>query len=98
MYFENNPVSPSPTPGEEGSKSLHQLARDGDSETIKEWFSSKQSEAVRHINELDEKTLTPLHYAARYSNLEVMKILVENGAVLDKLGDDNMTPLHYAAR
>ena len=53
---------------------------------------------MHNINELDEKKLTPLHYAARYSNIEVMKILFEHGALANKLGDDDMTPLHYAAR
>ena len=51
-----------------------------------------------NINELDDRKLTPLHYAARYSNIEVMKILFEHGALASILGDDDMTPLHYAAR
>ena len=98
MYFENQPTSPSPPPGDEGSKSLHQLARDGDIETIKAWFSGSQNDPTKFLNELDEKKLSPLHYAARHSNIEVMKVLVENGANINRQGDDKMTPLHYAAR
>ena len=99
MYFENQPTSPSPPPGDAGSKTLHQLARDGDTETIKLWFAeSRQDDPIKFINKLDEKKLSPLHYAARHSNIEVMKLLVENGADINKLGDDNMTPLHYTAR
>ena len=98
MYFENLPKSASPPPGEEGYKSLHQLARDGDTDTIKALFSDSYNDTIKYINELDEKKLSPLHYAARHSNIEVMNILVENGANINKLGDDSMTPLHYAAR
>ena len=94
MYFENQPTSPSPPPGDAGSKTLHQLARDGDTETIKLWFAESRNEnPIKFINKLDEKKLSPLHYAARHSNIEVMKLLVENGADINKLGDDNMTPL-----
>ena len=98
MYFENQPTSPSPPPGDAGSKTLHQLARDGDTETIKLWFAESRNDPIKFINKLDEKKLSPLHYAARHSNIEVMKLLVENGADINKLGDDNMTPLHYTAR
>ena len=62
------------------------------------WFKSNADGASKHINNLDEKKLTPLHYAARHSNKAVMQILVENGADINRLGDDDMTPLHYAAR
>ena len=92
--MEDKPVSPTPSGSDEGVKSLHQLARDGDTEAIRLWLPKH----MHSINELDEKKLTPLHYAARYSNIEVMKILVENGADINRLGDDDMTPLHYAAR
>ncbi len=57
-----------------------------------------REELCAHINDLDEKSLTPLHYAARYSHLAMMKLLIELGADVNKRGDDNMTPLHYAAR
>jgi ankyrin repeat protein len=88
----------SPPPGEGGSKNLHQQARDGDADMLRAIFQNPKTEHLKHINDLDEKKLTPLHYAARHSNFEVMTILVENGADVNKLGDDNMTPLHYAAR
>lgn len=96
MVFENNPT-PSPPPGEYNARrSIHQMARDGDIETIRTWL--QDDELRKHINDLDEKKLTPLHYAARNSNIDIMKVLSENGADVNKMGDDNMTPLHYAAR
>ena len=51
------------------------------------------------LNMLDEKKNSPLHYAARYSNLAIVKTLLENElVVVDNVGSDQMTPLHYAAR
>ena len=74
------------------------MARDGDVETLKQILCSPKSIALKQINDLDEKKLTPLHYAARHSNIEAMKILVDHGADVKKLGDDNMSPLHYVSR
>ena len=34
----------------------------------------------------------------RYSHVEMMKLLLDLGADVNKKGDDDMTPLHYAAR
>ena len=79
-------------------KSLHQIARDGDVRILETLPEDKLEELSIRINELDEKLLTPLHYAARYSNVEMMKFLIGLGADLNRRGDDDMTPLHYAAR
>ena len=38
------------------------------------------SNVKKKINVQDEDDLTPLHYAARYNQLEVLKLLVENHA------------------
>ena len=72
--------------------------RDGDVETLRQVLSNPKNSILRNVNILDEKKLTPLHYAARHSNIEAMKILVEHGADVNKLGDDDMTPLHYVSR
>ncbi len=50
------------------------------------------------IAQLDEDGLTPLHYAARYSHLQVVKLLVERGADVNARAEDGITPLHFAAR
>ena len=55
-------------------------------------------ENVKHIDDLDDKKLSPLHYAARYSNIEILKTLIHYGANPNRAGDDEMTPLHYSAR
>ena len=61
-------------------------------------LSGADQQIYLNVNSLDEKDLTPLHYAARYSNFKMLVVLHENGADLNKKGDDGMTPLHYAAR
>ena len=74
MLIDGQPISLTPSSGDEGVKSLHQLARDGDIEGIKMWLSKN----VGSINELDEKKLAPLHYAARYSNINGVSHLSQN--------------------
>ena len=36
--------------------------------------------ARKRVNQYDEDDLTPLHYAARYNHLSVVKLLVQAGA------------------
>ena len=44
-----------PPGSEDVSKSLHQLARDGDAETIRLLFETSYAETMKYINALDEK-------------------------------------------
>ncbi|KAL8579599.1 hypothetical protein ACOMHN_025552 [Nucella lapillus] len=78
--------------------SLHQCARDGDEHNMKILLRHLGSAVKRRINQLDEDELTPLHYAARYNFLGVVKLLVDSGADVNKPGEDDVTPLHHAAR
>ena len=50
------------------------------------------------LNELDYKQNTPLHYAVRYSHLEVVQLLLSHQARVNVAGSDGMTPVHYSAR
>ena len=77
MLIDGQPISLTPSSGDEGVKNLHQLARDGDIEGIKMWLSKNKGNKGS-INELDEKKLTPLHYAARYSNINGVSHLSQN--------------------
>jgi ankyrin repeat protein len=40
---------------------------------------------------------TALHIVAKWGDAEAIRVLVANGAGLNKPGEDNNTPLHYAA-
>jgi ankyrin repeat protein len=40
---------------------------------------------------------TALHMCAKWGDAEAIKVLVANGAEIDKPGEDSNTPLHYAA-
>ncbi|XP_070189214.1 transient receptor potential cation channel subfamily A member 1 homolog [Littorina saxatilis] len=77
---------------------LHQCARDGDEYNMKILLRHLGSQVKKKINQYDEDDLTPLHYAARYNFLGVVKLLVESGADVNKRGEDDVTPLHHAAR
>ena len=75
-----------------------QLARDGDTARFSEHLA-QFSDSKHDLNLLDEKKNSALHYAARYSNLAIVNILLENDrVVVDNVGSDEMTPLHYASR
>ncbi|KAL8599950.1 hypothetical protein ACOMHN_050252 [Nucella lapillus] len=77
---------------------LHQCARDGDEYNMKILLRHLGVTVKKKINQYDEDDLTPLHYAARYNFLGVVKLLVESGADINKRGEDDVTPLHHAAR
>ena len=52
----------------------------GDVKSAKILLSNMGGNVKKKINILDEDDLTPLHYAARYNQLNVLIVLVENGA------------------
>ena len=85
-------------------KSLHQMARDGDVQVLKDYIHLLEvNEGISDLkfNELDDKKLSPLHYAARYCNSEMVEFIIERADEsfdINQKGDDDMTPLHYVAR
>ncbi|CAI9718034.1 transient receptor potential cation channel subfamily A member 1 homolog [Octopus vulgaris] len=79
---------------------LHQCARDGDINSTKlilEYLNT-QKKLRRNINKHDDNELSPLHYAVRYGNIDIVKLLVENGAHINDPGDYGAQPLHFAAK
>ena len=48
------------------------------------------------VNVKDHAGNTPLHYAARYNNLDVIHILYVAGAEVDAQNNNGQTPLHLA--
>ena len=59
---------------------IPQCARNGDTRSMQILLGNMGSNVKKKINVQDEDDLTPLHYAARYNQLEVLKLLVENHA------------------
>ena len=39
---------------------------------------------------------TPLHYASTQSNIDVIQLLIEHGADINKENERKQTPLHWA--
>ena len=86
----------------EEQKSIFQLARDGDVKGMELLFerlgTPKSRRVIGKINTLDENKVGILHYAARYEQLEMVKLIVFWGGDVNIRGDDALTPLHFAAR
>jgi len=85
-----------------GRVTLHQAAREGNLGVMKALLRRSSLKNImqmtRFANKYDENRLTPLHYAARYHQLECIKLLIGIGADVSKKGEDNLTPLHMLAK
>ena len=60
-------------------KGLHQLAREGDVKKLEAQFETSEEELTQNINKLDEKNLSPLHYAAKHLHLDMVQFLISKG-------------------
>jgi serine/threonine-protein phosphatase 6 regulatory ankyrin repeat subunit B len=70
----------------------------GDREVVKRILEDKsEEERVIITNPEKEGKRGPLHFAANCGSLEVVKLLVENGADISSSANDGFTPLHMAA-
>ncbi|RXM41573.1 ankyrin repeat domain-containing protein [Flavobacterium sp. YO64] len=58
-------------------------------------FVKKLIEYGGDVNEISED-LSPLMIAARYNKVEIMKVLIANGAVVNKKNEKGYTALKYA--
>jgi prolyl 4-hydroxylase len=76
-----------------GSTPAHLAAKEGEVRTLHEEIKKKKD----IVNAKDANGWTPLHEGARGGHLEVVKLLVENGAdVSARTGEDGGTPLWWA--
>lgn len=80
------------------ARTLHQLARNGDSKLLQAALSRLGEQGRRRINHLDADRFSPLHYAARYAHADTVKTLIHAGARVNIRGQEGLTPLHLAAR
>ncbi|XP_026756929.2 ankyrin repeat domain-containing protein 39 [Galleria mellonella] len=69
----------------------------GDKDRVK-YLIDKAKNIKEAVNAPDNSGYTPLHYAARTGNIDICKILLQNGAIINSQTKSGMaTPLHKAA-
>ena len=80
------------------ARQLHQAVEDGDINRVKDLLG--QGANPNHQLYWSEEWLKcpPLHRACERGYLEMVKILVNVGAAIDKSDRCDMTPLHYACQ
>ncbi len=72
---------------------IHELAQKGDLEGVKAVIEQNPD----LVNAKDNDGRTPLHWACRGVHLDVVKLLVENGADVDAEDNNKVVPLHSLA-
>ena len=50
-----------------------------------------------HALKKDARGFSPIHFAANFNQLEIIKLLIENGADINELGPFDRQPVHWAA-
>ena len=85
---------------DEGQAPLHLLSiwkalQDEDEESDLAKLLLKRGASV---NEKDKNNATPLHLASFYKRLEIVRVLLDNGANTDAENDEGKTPLQIAIR
>ena len=78
-----------------GCTSIHAAARAGQVDEVKRWLALGLSP---NNNWNMPSGNTPLHEAAAYGHVGIVKLLLENGADVNRHNEGGVTPLHYAAR
>ena len=78
--------------------SLHQAAREGALDKIREDVRHLGVDITKVINQLNRENQAPLHLAARYNRANVIEYLIQQGASVDLQGENNNTSLHIAVK
>lgn len=83
-------------------RSFYSAAREGDIASIQykintEYYG-KEEKLKQDLNQLDSRSMAPLHYAAKYGKVEAVRLLVEYGANPLLLGDGQCNPLHFVVK
>jgi hypothetical protein len=79
--------------GRRGRTQLHHCAENGLTSSVKRLLSIRNI----NVNVKDLYEWTPLHYAARNGHIEIIRLLLQNGAVVNAKNNCGSTPLHWAA-
>lgn len=75
---------------------LHMAARDGNVERVEEILEGKNGQVKVSINTQNAIGQTPIHLAAKWGRLNVIKFLIEAGADLEITDRKGRKPLHEA--
>ena len=54
--------------------------------------------AKNPLDTLDRNSCAPIHYAAKYNNVQVVSFLIENKVDVNAPGSQGFSPIHIAAR
>ena len=84
--------SPEPTTTKAPDISIHDAAKAGDIETVKQHIA-----AGTDVNAKDKYGRTPLYCAARRSHKEIAELLIAKGADVNAKGEAGYTPFHHVA-
>lgn len=75
-------------------RSIHEYAKSGDVTRVAEELTKNPGE----LDLPDDAGLTPLHLAAAHCRKNVVALLIEKGADINRKAKDDATPLHLAAQ
>jgi ankyrin repeat protein len=72
---------------------VHKAAKDGSLDVVQRYLEEKRNVAV-----MDDKEMSPLHYAAQYNRVNILTALIKAGIDVNVRGEGNITALHLSAR
>ena len=73
---------------------IFKACKDGDIKTVKKYIKDK-----RDVNAKDQKSgLSLLHIACMFHHLELVELLLDNGANINSTNNNGSTPLHIACK
>ena len=75
---------------------LHKAAREGDKEKVVAILSTKMIDVNNHVSSPMDHW-TPLIQASHHGHTDIVKVLFENGADLNKPDGSGLSPIHHAA-
>lgn len=88
-------ADPNPPPDPHAPLTLHDFAMDGEAERLLSLIRSQDSSV--DLNERNENGCTPLHLAADAGHLDVVRALLDAGALVDVKDEDGLTAEDLAA-
>jgi len=81
-----------------GPGAILQAARDGDIHVIRKRLKTSLFKKGEDVNRRDDRECTALHYAAKTSNCDIARLLLDKGADLAAEDKHGWSVLHYAVR